>query len=410
MVGIGSSRSWNPDVAVRECVRKAFDALRTPGRPAWALAFCGGKLDPETIAQALGRELAGVPVVLGSAAGTVTAAHVGYSGFELALALFPKSLSPAAILLETGLEAGEGEAGRRLGERIAATARPDDVVLMFYASVAQNRPLRLHPASLLMAGIHEGLGAKPVTVIGGGTLTDIDLTDSWIVCSGQVRRHAVVAVVLPSWVRARTAILHGCLPVSTFFEVTRIDGAELFELDGRPALDVIESMLGIPRGASRTQDLSLTLTLGEKIGDPFGPYDENAYVNRLILDADPVRRSITLFEQDFHVGSMVQIMSRDNMLMLESVRNGARAVSDAGRELDCLFALYIDCAGRTSVRSGAAMEEAEVLLDSFSLDVPLLGFYSGVEIAPVNAVSRPLDWTGVLTLLYRERPRDGRGF
>jgi hypothetical protein len=31
--------------------------------------------------------------------------------------------------------------------------------------------------------------------------------------------------------------------------------------------------------------------------------------------------------------------------------------------------------------------------------VPLLGFYSGVEVAPVRGASRGLDWTGVLLLL-----------
>jgi hypothetical protein len=35
-----------------------------------------------------------------------------------------------------------------------------------------------------------------------------------------------------------------------------------------------------------------------------------------------------------------------------------------------------------------------------SIPAPLLGFYSGVEIAPVDGVrSRPLDWTAVLTVL-----------
>ena len=34
----------------------------------------------------------------------------------------------------------------------------------------------------------------------------------------------------------------------------------------------------------------------------------------------------------------------------------------------------------------------------FTAPVPLIGFYSGVEIAPVNGRSRSLDWTAVLTV------------
>ena len=33
-------------------------------------------------------------------------------------------------------------------------------------------------------------------------------------------------------------------------EITRIDGAEVYELDGQPALGVIERMLGLSLGAA----------------------------------------------------------------------------------------------------------------------------------------------------------------
>ncbi len=47
---------------------------------------------------------------------------------------------------------------------------------------------------------------------------------------------------------AETEILHGCRPVSAFMEITRIEGATVYELDGEPALKVIERMLGLPIG------------------------------------------------------------------------------------------------------------------------------------------------------------------
>jgi small ligand-binding sensory domain FIST len=148
-------------------------------------------------------------------------------------------------------------------------------------------------------------------------------------------------------------------------------------------------------------------TIGEKLGDPYAPFDENAYVNRLILSADPVAGSITLFEPDFRPGARVQVMSRDNALMLDSAHRGAAALFErtvarppsGGPEP--LLALYIDCAGRASLRSGAAVEEAELVLAQAPATVPFIGFYSGVEVAPFAGDSRPLDWTGVLTVLRR---------
>jgi small ligand-binding sensory domain FIST len=68
-----------------------------------------------------------------------------------------------------------------------------------------------------------------------------------------------------------------------------------------------------------------------------------------------------------------------------------------------LLCLYFDCAGRASGRSGAPVEEAELVAGGLDPSAPFLGFYSGVEVAPFGAYSRPLDWTGVLTMLVRRR-------
>jgi len=235
-------------------------------------------------------------------------------------------------------------------------------------------------------------------------LTDMNMTGAWIFDGEGVRKHAAAALIFPPCVEAVTEILHGCRPVSAFMEITRIEGATVFELDGEPALRVIERMLSLPIGGGRGQELSLVATLGQKQGDPFAPYDENAYVNRLILSANADQGSVTLFEPDFERGALVQIMSRDNGLMLDSVRRGVAAANAAAADEAPLLGLYIDCAGRASARSGAAIEEAELVVNGLDPRIPLLGFYSGVEVAPfAGERSRPLDWTGVLTVLRRRR-------
>ena len=239
-------------------------------------------------------------------------------------------------------------------------------------------------------------------MVGSGLLTDINLSGSWIFDGGNVTHHAAVALVFPPGLAASTVILHGCRPVSTFLEITRIEGSEVFELDGEPALSVIERMLGLALGAGGGQILSLVATLGQKQGDPFAPYDEDSYVNRLILRADPGTGSITLFEPDFAVGTRVQIMSRDNGLMLESVQRGVARLKREIEGLDCLLGLFIDCAGRASVVTGADPEEAALAVATLAPGYPFMGFYSGVEIAPfAGDYSRPLDWTAVLTVIHR---------
>jgi hypothetical protein len=377
--------------------RLALDA------PDLILAFIGGKHEPAAALAALRAAFGDVTLAGGAAAGTIAAEGFGYTGFEIGLIGFRGAAVTPRILSGGDLRAGEAAVGRALGEAVRAHGEDGSTAMLLFDSVAQSQPLRLHPASQLMAGFQDGLGDRELHVIGGGLLTDINLTGGWVFEGGGIAKHAVTALLFPPSMRAATVILHGCRPVSTFMEITRIEGAEVLELDGEPALTVVERMLGLELGTTSGQELSLVATLGQKQGDPFAPYDEDNYVNRLILQANPARGSITLFEPDFAVGTRVQIMSRDNALMLESVTRGVARLRRSIEGQVCALGLYIDCAGRASVMTGAETEEAELVLRTLSPDFPFMGFYSGVEIAPfAGYYSRPLDWTGVLTILLHD--------
>ena len=370
--------------------------------PVLLLVFCGGKHDPAVALATLRAAYGAVPIVGGSAAGAIGGGELGYSGMEVGVIAFTVASLAPRLHVTHRLLAGEAEAGEALARSVADQAADDAVVLLFFDSVASTAPLRLHYASAIVDGFHAGLGSKRVNLIGGGLLTDMNLSDGWVFDGQGVSKHSAVALVFPPGVKAETVVMHGCRPVSSFMEITRIDGAVVHELDGEPALAVIERMLGLRLGSTDGSDLSLVATLGEKHGDPFAPYNENAYVNRLILGANRASGSITLFEPDFRQGARVQIMARDNALMLDSVRQGtaaARTRNPAGKPF---LGLYIDCAGRASARSGAPFEEAALLMQDLQPSYPLLGFYSGVEIAPFGSYSRPLDWTGVLALLTQE--------
>jgi len=168
-----------------------------------------------------------------------------------------------------------------------------------------------------------------------------------------------------------------------------------------PALDAVKQHLPSMRDLSQS-NVSLSITIGENRGDKFGDFKEEDYVNRLVMSANPEDGSLTLFEADFEVGTEVQIMSRDNDLMMKSVSEGTdRLLSNLG-DKDVVLGTYIDCLGRTGAFNGSPKEEAELVRQRFGRDIPLFGLYSGVEIAPLLGKSRPLDWTGVLSVIALE--------
>ncbi len=399
MVGIGIGRDLNATAAVSQATQTALHQLPDTARPAWALVFCGGRHSKEDVLQGLRSELGDLPVVGGTSIGIIAGDTVGYVGYDCAVAVFPDSIGKPRIVSVCDMEKkGEFETGQELGRKLDESIQDGDVVLILYDAIRSSLPPKLNVGSLLLDGLYEVLGQRHFHMIGAGVTGDPALSTGYVIDGQKIRKNAVVAAVFPSQIRARTTIMHACVPVSSFLEITKIEGQKLYELDGRPALEVIYEKLGLDDSKNSLPNLSLNTTLGEKHGDLFATYDESAYVNQLIIDIDQTEGSVSLFEADFEQGTKIQIMSRDNKLMLQSVGQRTRELLEATKDWDPFFALYIDCGGRTSAFSGSEREEASALQEALPKEIPLMGFYSALEIAPVLGRSRPLNWTGVLTL------------
>lgn len=393
---IQSAVSFQPDAvaAAREASREAAEGVAGPG---WALAFAGGRHDQQAFLDTVAGEL-GCPVWGGSAVGLVGNRKMGYGGFEAAVLAFSSDIPPPSAIrveLEAGRETACGEA---LAHRLRDAAGPDRVVLLLFTLVLSDSSLAI--ATRVLDGLYTILVEDAPHILGGGLLKDFRLGGSALYDGGRVLENQIMALVLPEGFSARTRIMHACIPVSAFMRITSMEGPEILSLDGRPALDVIRELLAGPDGGSDIT-LPFSVLLGSKVGDRYADYDETQYVNRLIIDVDPGRRSIRLFESDFGEGTEVQLMLRDNGTMLSSVENGVTELMTAnGRDPE--FALYFDCAGRAGISCGSETEDASVVQARLGGRTPLLGCYVGREVAPFLGRSRPLDWTGVLSLInYR---------
>lgn len=409
-VAVGSSEQATGLAAGRECGAQVMASLG--GAPGLVIAFCGGRQNPEDFLSGLRERIGATPVVGGSALGGMTPDVIGATGFECVAAAFPARMAPLDIRAVDNAVGDERATGEQLAESLLPAWSEGGSLLLLYDSIASAAPPLLHVGSRLVEGIQNVLdrdtGGTTGLLLGAGTLADLGMNDSWIFDGEDVRRHAAVGLVMPATLAVDTTIAHGCVPASGFHEITRIHGAEVYELDGRPACEVIADALSISPRELPDQRLSLALTLGEKHGDPYAPFEESQYVNRLVMNADPERGTVTLFEADYRVGTWVQLMVTDADRMCASVDERVTELL-AEQNPDPDFALYIDCAGRCSHFNGTDADEAAIVRERLAArDIPWLGFYSGVEIAPYLGRSRPLDWTGVLATFSEVDPADGR--
>jgi hypothetical protein len=394
--GVGFSDETNSREAGERAARAALEEARLE-RADVALLFSTSRHDPKALHE-------GVRAVVGPAArllggygvGIITNTQLAYDGYQVGVAVLASDEIEAHLFMETGLAGNEEGVGRALGRQLAGVAfsGPPNILLLYDSVNRSGGSFQLNMATPLLRGMRESLPAWP-PLAGAGLVGDMQCQPTYQWFDDQILQQAALALVLSGGgVRMDTIIMHGCRPASPYHTITKTDGATVLEIDGRPALDVIAELLGKQSNIS-WRDYAFFVTLGVNRGDEFA-YDEDSYVNRLCLRADAKRKGLILFEPDLLPGSRVQLMRRS--VDMGYVRKRAEALLDRLEGRTPLFAFYIDCAGRAAAYAGTEEEEAAELQRVLGDRMPLLGIYSGVELAPVRDDVLPLDWTGVLCL------------
>ena len=334
-------------------------------------------------------------IVGGGAVGTITNDHYGYAGDQVSIACFWLDGLPVNIFDEAGMRDSEFEVGRRLGQTmISSEIDRDTSVMLFYDSIDRTGGnVRLLMASQLLAGINDARGFIPDNLVGAGLMGDYACTSTsqWT-GNGVADGHAML-LHFPDDIKIDNIIMHGCRPATGYYTVTKAEGPVILEINNEPAIQFLDRMLG---PAVTHERFPFFLLLGINNGERWGEFKEHQYASRLCLGLDMDRGGIVMFESDMTAGTEFQIMYRS--LDLEYMRPRIEKVFEQLDGREPVFAFYIDCAGRAAGYGGVDIEDAVMVQNTVAGRVPLLGIYSGVEIAAVSGPPRGLDWTGVFCL------------
>ena len=376
--------------------------------PDLVFAFCGGQVDHEDYFRGL-KNVVGdqVPIIGGSALGIITNDLLSYEGYPAGAAIIESKTLKYREAAASDLDKDEKHAGYKLAKKLSHE-REDKLLIIFYDSVkipAKDKlPPVLNASSPLIEGIEQEVQSD-VPIVGAGLVGDYDLGPTKQFCGSYVDSQSVVGVMLTGDFKPYFRIMHGCTPLSgVYHKITKMDKSIIYELDGKPIVEMIDELYG--NNDWRHQRPVNLLTIGKNHGKRYEQPIEENYVNRLITGCLPNGEGIGIFEPDFETGTEIQFMLRDTEKMIESAKKNSTELMDQikadGKK--ALFGFYIDCAGRTSCYSNTKTEEASEIQSVFNQhNSPLFGFYFGVEVAPLLQKSRGLDWTGVLVVLAGEK-------
>ena len=225
--------------------------------------------------------------------------------------------------------------------------------------------------SALTKGMQEAL---PKVLITGGLCGDDARFEKTLASYNENPKEGEIVVIgfYGETFEASFSIYGGWTPFGPERLITKSDGNILYELDGKPALDLYKTYLGDK--ASELPGSALIYPLNVKSQE-----NEQSFV-RTILNIDEEKNAMIL-AGDVPEQSSVQLMMT-NMDSIAAASETAATRAMEGRNTPPQLALLISCIGRKLVLDQRIEEEVEEVMSVIGDDVVISGMYSYGEIAP----------------------------
>ena len=393
--GIGFSNKTDSFAAGAEASLQAISAMQGSAM-SLVIIFCSGKHDPRSFLDAVRTHTGNTPLIGGAAMGIFTNKELSYEGYEASVTVFSSDTISFQLFSQPGLDKDEYAAGAGIGDQVnGARSEKDKGLIVFYDSIKQVVPPMLNFATPLFTAIEERIDPA-ICCVGAGIVGDLKLTTCFQFLNDQVLTQQVLALLISGDCMMYNTIMHGCKPGSSYKTITRAEGPIVYEIDNRPAIDVIDEMFGADHKVP-WNEFPFFVTLGLNRGDKYGEFNEADYANRLCLAIDPDKKALVMFEPDLKAGDDIQLMHRS--INLDYIHTGIAQLQKKSADKKPLFYFYINCGGRAKPFAGGELEDVAEVQQIIGDKVPFTGFYSGVEVAKLGNHLQALDWTGVLCLL-----------
>ncbi len=179
--------------------------------------------------------------------------------------------------------------------------------------------------------------------------------------------------------------------------VTRSAGNILYELDGKPALELYKQYLGDRAEGLPATGLLFPLALSRPEA---GGEGEDRRVVRTILAVDEATQSLT-FAGDIPTGAYAQLMKAQLDRLVEGAEQAASLAANPGE--GPVLAVAISCVGRRLVLRERTDEEAEVIQEALPAGAQVVGFYSYGELSPISSGNCDLHNQTMTLTTIRER-------
>jgi hypothetical protein len=377
--GVGMSRHHNPNVAGREAAEQALEKAGVD-RPDFVFMFASIGYDQHSLVRTVRETTGGAPLSGCSAEGTINGEDADESGFSVVVT----AISSNELHWSNGIARGLEDDARAVGKRVAHDLLPN--------LSADTLGLFVFPDGLtdylapFFLGLEENLPSDQFLPLwGGGAANNFNLGEpTYQYCDEEVISGGVSYALLSGKAQASWAISHGLVPIGSARTVTRSKANVIYEIDGKPAIEVLKEYL--PEGALvEDRDwMRYAIALSLTFKAPSYIKDEE-YV---VIGVPAVRMAdgSIIIQTEVPEGTSVWFSSRDKEKITTGFDRMAAQIKEqlGGEKPKLVFQFECLTRGNFLFREQEKLQLLKRFRQSVGPDVPWAGFYTIGEIGPVE--------------------------
>ena len=384
--GVGMSQHHNPSVAGREAAEQALEKAGVE-RPDFVFMFASIGYDQPSLLRTVRETTRGAPLSGCSAEGTIDGDNADESNFSVVVT----AISSEELRWHNGIARGLVEddsraVGKRVAQNLLLHLSTDTIGLFFFPDGRSDFGVAMGNLDDLFAGLEENLPSERfLPMWGGGANNDFNMGEpTYQYCDDEVISGGVSYALLSGEAQAGWTISHGCIPIGGEREVTRSKGNVIFEIDGKPAVEVLKEYLPEQALADDRDWMRYAISLALCFKAPSYMKDEE-YVVRGVPAVKMADGSITV-QTEVEEGTSIWFSSRDKEKITTGFDRMAAQIKEqlGGERPKLIFQFECATRGKMMFREQEKSKILEQFRQSIGPDVPWAGFYTAGEIGPVE--------------------------
>jgi hypothetical protein len=377
--GVGMSQHHNPNVAGRVAAEQALEKAGIV-KPDFVFMFGSIGYDQHSLLRAVRQTTGGAPLSGCSAEGTINGNDADESNFSVVVTATSSEELRWRNGLATGLEADSRAVGKRVAQDLLRDLSPDTIGLFVFPDGLTDN------LDNFFAGLEGNLlGDRFLPLWGGGAGNTLNWGEpTYQYCDDEVISDGVSYTLLSGEAHTAWAISHSLIPIGSERIVTRGQGNVIYEIDGKPAAEVLKEYLPENALADERDWMRYAISLALCFRAPSYMKDEE-YVVRGVPAVNLTDGSITV-QTEVQEGTSVWFSSRDKEKLTTGFdRMAAQIKEQLGGDQPKLV-LQFECAtrGKMMLREQEKLQILKRFRQSVGPEAPWAGFYTIGEIGPVE--------------------------